>query len=125
MSITQHDLFEQFVAQAWDNLPEEFRAELDNVDVVVEEWPDPEAMRRAGVEHRAQLLGLYHGVPLTRRTQGYNLVLPDKISIYRQPIMMRCRNWEQVRRVVHRVLRHEVGHYFGLSDERLREIGAY
>ncbi len=119
------DLFEQFVAQAWENLPEEFRAGLDNIDVVVEEWADAGALRRAGVKHRSQLLGLYHGVPLTKRTRGYNLVLPDKISIYRQPIMMRCRDWNQVRRMVHRVLRHEVGHYFGLSDERLREIGAY
>ncbi len=121
----RHDLFEQFVAQAWEKLPAEFRAELDNIDVVVEDWPDPGALRRAGVKHRSQLLGLYHGVPLTKRTRGYNLVLPDKISIYRQPIMTRCHDWDQVRRMVHRVLRHEVGHYFGLSDERLREIGAY
>ena len=121
----KHDFFEQFVAEAWDNLPEEFRAELDNIDVVIEDWPDPKTMRQAGVKHRSQLLGLYHGIPLTKRTRGYNLVLPDKISIYRQPIMMRCRDWEQVLRMVHRVLRHEVGHYFGLSDDRLREIGAY
>ena len=121
----KHDFFEEFVAEAWDSLPEEFRAELDNVDVVIEDWPGPEALRRAGVKHRSQLLGLYHGVPLTKRGRGYNLVLPDKISIYRQPIMMRCRNWEEVLRMVHRVVRHEVGHYFGLSDDRLREIGAY
>ncbi|MCP4605662.1 MAG: metallopeptidase family protein [Proteobacteria bacterium] len=120
-----HDFFEQFVAKAWNNLPKEFHAEMDNIDVVIEDWPDSEAMRQAGVKHRSQILGLYHGVPLTKRTRSYNLVLPDKISIYRQPIMMRCCNWEEVLRMIHRVLRHEVGHYFGLSDDRLREIGAY
>jgi predicted Zn-dependent protease with MMP-like domain len=119
------DLFEQFVAEAWDTLPEEFGEQLDNVDVVVEEWPDRETMRRAGVSHPSQLLGFYHGVPLTKRTHNYGLVLPDKISIYRRPIMMRCRDWEEVLQTVHRVLRHEVGHYFGISDDRLREIGAY
>ncbi len=119
------DLFERFVAIAWDNLPEEFQAELDNVDVVVEDWPDAKTMHRAGVRHRSQILGFYHGIPKTKRDHGYTLVLPDKISIYRGPIMMRCRDWEQVLEMVQRVLRHEVGHYFGLSDERLRESGAY
>ncbi|MBN1956376.1 MAG: metallopeptidase family protein [Anaerolineae bacterium] len=119
------DFFEQFVAEALDALPEQFQQALENVDVVVEDWPDAETLRRVGLRHRSQLLGLYHGIPLTQRNQGYNLVLPDKISIYRQPIMMRCRNWEEVLAMVHRVLRHEVGHYFGLSDERLLEIGAY
>lgn len=118
-------LFEQFVAEAWDTLPDDFRARMENVEVVVEDWPDPETVRRAGVKHPSQLLGFYHGVPLTKRTSSYQLVLPDKISIYRQPIMMRCRDWEEVLRMVHRVLRHEVAHYFGISDERLHEIGAY
>jgi len=119
------DLFERYVAEALDALPEQFRRALDNVEVVVEDWPDQDAMRRAGVRHRSQLLGLYHGVPLPQRTHYYTLVLPDKISIYRRPIMMRCRDWEQVRAMVHRVLRHEVAHYFGISDERLHELNAY
>jgi len=121
----ERERFEQLVAEAWNALPETFREKLENVEVVVEEWPDPETMRRAGVRYRFQLLGFYHGVPLTGRTHNYAMVLPDKISIYRQPIMMRCRNWNDVARMVQRVLRHEVGHYFGLSDERLRELGAY
>ncbi len=121
----EQDPFERFVAEALDALPQRFQSALDNVDVVVEDWPDEEIMRHAGVRHRSQLLGFYHGVPLTQRTHYYVLVAPDKISIYRRPIMMRCGSWEQVRRVVGRVVRHEVGHYFGLSDDRLREIGAY
>jgi predicted Zn-dependent protease with MMP-like domain len=77
------------------------------------------------LRHRSQLLGFYHGVPQTQRTHRYGSVLPDKISIYRQPIMMRCRNWEEVRQTVARVLKHELGHHFGIDDDRLREIGAY
>jgi predicted Zn-dependent protease with MMP-like domain len=119
------DSFERLVAEALDGLPEEFRQALDNVEVVVEDWPDSETLRLAGARHPAALLGFYHGIPKTKRSRGYNLVLPDKISIYRRPILMRTRTEEQVRVAVTRVLRHEIGHHFGISDERLREIGAY
>jgi predicted Zn-dependent protease with MMP-like domain len=78
-----------------------------------------------GVRHPASLLGFYHGVPQTKRTHNYGLVLPDKISIYQRPIEMRCRTPQDVRRMVHHVLRHEIAHHFGLDDARLHEIGAY
>lgn len=118
-------LFEQLVAEALEALPEVFRSRLENVEIVVEDWPDRRTMRLAGVRSPADLLGFYHGVPLTRRTSNYMLVLPDKISIYRQPILMRCRTLEEVRAMVARTLRHEIAHYFGIDDERLEEIGAY
>lgn len=118
-------LFEQFVAEALEALPEVFRSRLENVEIVVEDWPDRRTMRLAGVRSPADLLGFYHGVPLTRRTSNYMLVLPDKISIYRRPILMRCRTLEEVRAMVARTLRHEIAHYFGIDDERLEEIGAY
>ena len=117
--------FERLVVEALDDLPETFREKLDNVDVVVEDWPDTETMRVASVRHPAQLLGFYHGVPQTRRDHHYGLVLPDKISIYQRPIEMHCRSVEEVRATVRRVLRHEVAHHFGLDDDRLRQIGAY
>ncbi len=118
-------LFERFVAEALEALPEVFRSRLENVEIVVEDWPDRRTMRLAGVRSPADLLGFYHGVPLTRRTSNYMLVLPDKISIYRQPILMRCRTPEEIRAMVARTLRHEIAHYFGIDDERLEEIGAY
>jgi predicted Zn-dependent protease with MMP-like domain len=118
-------VFEQLVAEAVNALPVTFQAALDNVQVVVENWPDPETMRQAGIGHPAELLGFYHGIPRTKRTRHYGLVLPDKISIYQRPIEMRCRTAEEVRTTVHHVLRHEVAHHFGLDDDRLREIGAY
>jgi predicted Zn-dependent protease with MMP-like domain len=117
--------FQQLVAAVLDGLPELFRERLDNVAVVVEDWPDPETVRRAGVRHPAQILGFYHGVPQTRRTHNYGLVLPDKISIYRRPILMRCRTREEIQATVRHVLLHELAHHFGISDERLRELGVY
>jgi predicted Zn-dependent protease with MMP-like domain len=117
--------FEDIVAEALDALPEEFRNGMNNVDVVVEDWPSRQTMRQAGVSHPAQLLGFYHGVPLTKRGHNYYLVLPDKISIYRQPILMHCHTPEEVRQTIHRVVRHEVAHHFGIDDEHLHEIGAY
>ena len=119
------DSFERMVAEAWEDLPAFFLDKLDNVEVVIEEWPDPETMRRTGVGHRSQLLGFYHGIPRTIRTHRYGSVLPDKISIYRQPILKRCRSEDEARETVARVLRHELAHHFGISDGRLRELGAY
>jgi predicted Zn-dependent protease with MMP-like domain len=118
-------VFERLVAEALNDLPEAFREKLHNVQVVAEDWPDRETMRLAGVSHPAALLGFYHGVPQTRRDHMYGLVLPDKISIYQSPIELQCRTAEQVRATIHRVLRHEIAHHFGISDARLREIGAY
>jgi predicted Zn-dependent protease with MMP-like domain len=117
--------FERLVTEALDDLPEPFREKLDNVEIIVEDWPSQETMRLAGIRHPAQLLGFYHGVPQTKRTHNYGLVLPDKISIYQRPIEMRCRTMEQIRALAHHVLRHELAHHFGLDDNRLREIGAY
>jgi predicted Zn-dependent protease with MMP-like domain len=119
------DTFERLVAHALDELPAEFREKLDNVEIVVEDWPDRETLRLAGVHHPAQLLGFYHGVPQAKRTHSYGLILPDKISIYQRPIEMRCHTMAQVKATVEHVLRHEIAHHFGISDERLREIGAY
>ncbi len=117
-------LFERLVGEALDALPEAFRARLDNVEVVVEDWPDRETLRLAGAQRPSDLLGFYHGVPLTARTHAYGLVLPDKISLYRLPITLRCQTLAEARALVGQVLRHEIAHHFGLSDERLREIGA-
>jgi predicted Zn-dependent protease with MMP-like domain len=117
--------FERLVAEALDELPNEFQGKLDNVEVTVEDWPDRDTLRLAGVRHPASLLGFYHGVPQTKRTHHYGLVLPDKISLYQRPIEMYCHTPEEVRSTIHRVLLHELGHHFGLSDDRLREIGAY
>ena len=117
--------FEQLVAEALDLLPAEFLDRLDNVEVIVEPYADGGTLRLANVHDPMQLLGFYHGIPLTARSQGYTLVLPDKISIYQQPIERMCRTPEAIRAQVGRTVMHELAHHFGLDDDRLREIGAY
>ena len=119
------ELFEDFVVEAFERLPKVFAERLENVAVVVEDWPDPATMHAARIRSPYQLLGFYHGVPQTVRTKDYGLVPPDRISIYRRPIEVRCRTVEEVRELVARVLRHEIAHHFGISDDRLDEIGAY
>ena len=117
--------FERIVAQALDDLPPAFLERLDNVEVIVELYADGETLRLAGVSNPMQLLGFYHGVPLTERSHNYTLVLPDKISIYQQPIERMCLTPEAIRAQVRRTIEHELAHHFGIDDDRLREIGAY
>jgi predicted Zn-dependent protease with MMP-like domain len=119
------ELFEEMVLEAFNRLPQFFLDRLENVAVVVEDWPDSATMRAARVSSPYQLLGFYHGVPQTARTRNYGLVPPDRISIYRRPIEVRCRSVEEVRDLAGRVLRHEIAHHFGISDDRLDDIGAY
>jgi predicted Zn-dependent protease with MMP-like domain len=106
--------FEQAVLDALDSLPPELRDRISNVEVVVEDEPP------AG----QPLLGLYQGVPLTRRGSGYSGALPDKITIYRGPLERRYGDdLDLLRRQIRRVVLHEVAHHFGISDARLHELG--
>lgn len=117
--------FERLVAEALDSLPPEFQEKMENVDVAIEAWPSRDDVERAGLSPDQTLFGLYEGVPLTERTTRYGLVLPDKITIYQGPIEAYCRSAEEVRDKVRQVVMHELGHHFGISDERLRELGVY
>jgi predicted Zn-dependent protease with MMP-like domain len=117
--------FEDCVADAVEGLPPYFRRRLDNVEIIVEDWPDRETLRLAGIKDPAELQGWYHGIPLTERSTHYGLVAPDTISIYRRPIMLACRDDDEVRETVRTVVHHEVAHFFGIDDDRLRELGAY
>ncbi|NIN66797.1 MAG: hypothetical protein GTO63_19325 [Anaerolineae bacterium] len=115
--------FERLVAEVLDSLPSDFREKMENVDLVIEDWPTPEELRRGGLPRGETLFGLYEGVPLTDRTTHYGLVLPDKITIYQGPIEACCRTARDVRRKVLQVILHELGHHFGISEERLEELG--
>ena len=119
------DAFNELVKQALDTLPEFFQEKMSNVEVVVADWPTSAELRSVKAVSRYGLLGLYQGVPLTRRTSNYGLVLPDKITIYRMPIERICHTPERVIAQVRRTVLHELAHHFGISDERLRELGAY
>ena len=114
--------FEWLVARAIDNLPDEFLTKLENVDVVVEDWPNQGQMARAGLGRGETLLGLYEGVPLTRRGRHYGLVPPDKITIFRKPIEAKCRYETEITTEIQRVVRHEIAHHFGIGDARLEQL---
>jgi len=117
--------FAQLVAEALDTLPEDIARYLDNVDVVVQWWPTPQQMNRAGIGAGYLLLGLYEGVPLTRRGANYGLVPPDKITIFQGPLERVSTSREDLQARVRHTVIHELAHHFGISDERLRELGAY
>jgi predicted Zn-dependent protease with MMP-like domain len=107
--------FEQLAAEALDELPAWVHERLDNVEVVVEDEPPP----------GRSLLGLYEGVPLTRRGESYTWALPDRITLYQGPIQHAARmaGDRALKRVIADTVIHEVAHFFGISDERLRELG--
>jgi len=119
------ETFDELVVQALESLPDEIRDKLDNVAVMVEDYPTQAQLRAGGVGRGMLLFGLYEGVPLTGRTSGYNMVMPDRITLFREPILMACRSMEEVRKTIAHTVLHEIAHHFGISDERLREIGAY
>ena len=114
--------FRFLVARAVDGLPEELHIRLENVDVVVEDWPTREQLEQAGLRHREMLLGLYQGVPLTERGAHYGLVPPDKITIFQMPIEAKCRHGTGVVAEIQRVVRHEIAHHFGIGDARLQQL---
>jgi len=110
--------FEQLVEEALDRLPEEFRRRIDNVAIVVEDWPRP-SDPGGGDTDGAPLLGLYQGTPFGLRGTDYHLVPPDRITLYRGPILSLCRDRADVLREISDTVVHEVGHYFGLQDDEL------
>lgn len=120
--IMEREKFEQLVFKAVDELPEEFRERLDNVDIVVEDLPDAHQLRRLRMKNPLQLLGLYEGVPAIKRGSGYSMVLPDKITIFKKPIEAKCRGDSRVEKEIGRVLRHEIAHHFGFDEKTLRKI---
>jgi predicted Zn-dependent protease with MMP-like domain len=117
--------FESLVARTLEELPPTLRHQVTNVAIVVEEWPDDETLDMAGLDDPSELLGFYYGVPLTQRTHDYGLVLPDKISLFRQPIIESCRREDEIPGAIRKTLLHELAHYFGIDDERLEELGRY
>jgi predicted Zn-dependent protease with MMP-like domain len=108
--------FERLVAEALDELPLWVRERLDNVEVLIEDVPP---------RGQPGMLGLYEGIPLTKRGTGYFGVLPDRITLFRSPIEQMAEDERDLKRIVGHTVIHEVAHFFGMSDDRLREIDRY
>jgi predicted Zn-dependent protease with MMP-like domain len=122
----EKERFEALVAHAVETLPEEFLERLENVDVVVEDYPSPTQLQHSGTRKNFTLLGLYEGVPLTERHSNYGMVAPDKITIFQKTIESIYGSDDlAIQKEVGIVVRHEIAHHFGISDARLRELDAY
>lgn len=115
--------FEQLVIRAIESLPDEFHERLDNIDIVIADVPSPEQRSILDGERGESLLGLYEGIPLTKRHYSYGMVTPDKITIFQKPIEAACHGDSQIVSEVRRVVLHEIAHHFGIDDERLKELG--
>jgi len=117
--------FERLVAEGIDAIPERFLLRIENVVVVVEDLPSEEQLLAHGIEDPYELLGLYEGVPVTERGETYGvggLLLPDKITVFKLPILAEAGgDPEKIRDVVRDTVWHEIGHYFGWDDDALYE----
>jgi len=114
--------FERLVVEAVTLIPKRFRREMKNLALVVEAEPTPELLAEMEVEPPDSLYGLYQGTPLPERTWGFGNTLPDRITLFQRPIEEDCEDEDEVRAVIGETLIHEVGHYFGLSEEEIEEI---
>ncbi len=121
MKLTRKE-FEELVVLALRRLPKFFKKKMKNVDVVVEDRASRDLLSEMELRSPFDLLGLYQGVPLDRRGFYYGNVLPDKITLFQIPIESICQTKEEIEEKVKEVVIHEVGHYFGLDDRRLREL---
>lgn len=117
--------FEELVDKAVKSLPAEFLNHLENVEVLVADQPTASQLRKSRLKANQTLLGLYEGIPQTRRGSNYSMVLPDKITIFQKTIEAKCRNEDEILTEIEHVVKHEIAHHFGISDARLREIGRY
>ncbi len=105
--------FEELVSDALDEIPPELARLIDNCVVLVEDDPPP----------GERLLGVYHGIPLTSRDSGYTMALPDRITVFRRPILRMCGSEDDVVAQVRVTVVHEIAHHFGIDDDRLEELG--
>lgn len=117
--------FKALVAEALDELPEYVQQRLENVAVVVEERARPERLDRLGYDPSRDLLGLYEGINRLDRASGYHLVTPDRITLFRKPILEEVGSGgpQAVRREVRKTIIHEVAHHFGIDDAELERLG--
>lgn len=114
--------FDKLVEQGIEEIPQNFRDKMKNVDIIVEDWPSIEQLKQAQVPVGGLLFGLYQGVPQTRRGAYYADVLPDKITLFQGPIEEVAETPEQIKEKVKRTVWHEIAHHFGIGEKEVREL---
>jgi len=117
--------FERIAQEVFDGLPKHLLERIDNVRIVVEAAPSAETMHQVALAPSSMLLGLYEGVPLTKRGVDYGVapVVPDKITLYQRNIELSCSSEKEISEKIKEVLIHEIGHYFGMNEREIREAG--
>jgi predicted Zn-dependent protease with MMP-like domain len=111
------------VSRALEEIPDEFLEKLENVDIFVEEAPSPELLKDLGMSDRDLLFGLYQGVPISGKSFFQGQSLPDRIILFRQPILAISRNENDILKQIKKTLIHEIAHHFGLTEARIRHLG--
>jgi predicted Zn-dependent protease with MMP-like domain len=119
--ITDED-FDALISKAMDELPQEYIKGLNNVAIVYADEPDEHQSKKAGLHEGGLLLGLYEGIPLTQRGGNYTFVLPDKITLFKHPLLMVSHDAQSFYEQIKRTLWHEIAHYYGLNHDRIHEL---
>jgi predicted Zn-dependent protease with MMP-like domain len=118
----EREKFEQSVIESLKDLPKFFKKKMENISIIIEDFPSLEVQNQ--MHHGPYgLLGLYQGIPYTKRNTWYANVMPDKIIIYQKPIENIAKSEQEIKELVRKVVMHEIGHYYGLSDQELRKAG--
>lgn len=117
-----NELFDKKVAQALEQIPEEFKEKMENVQILVEDFADEETLASLGVRSKWELLGLYSGVPISRQSFFSVSSLPETIFLYRRPILRAAGSLQKLTETIRDVIIHEIGHHFGFDDEELYEM---
>lgn len=121
LSISDEE-FDHIISQSMDELPEEYIERLNNIVVTYEDEPSPQQREKLRLRCDQSLFGLYEGIPLTKRGAGYNLVLPDKITIFKKPILAYSHDEQSFKKHVKHTLWHEIAHFYGLDHDRIHTI---
>jgi len=118
----EKEIFEQFVIESVKDLPQFFKDKMENISIIIEDFPSLQVQKQ--MKHGPyELLGIYQGVPYRKRGFWYGNVMPDKIIIYQKPIENIAKTEPEIKALVRRVVMHEIGHYYGLSEQELRKAG--
>ncbi len=114
--------FSALISQVMDELPSEYIERLDNIVITYEDLPTPEQREKLKLRCDQTLFGLYEGIPLTKRGSGYNLVLPDKITIFKLPLLSSSNDLTDLKKRTKRTLWHEIAHFYGLDHDRIHQL---
>lgn len=122
MNHVSDEEFDQLISRAIDELPQEYITNLNNVVITYADEPTPEQSKKQGIRSGQLLLGLYEGIPLTRRGAGYNLVIPDKITLFKKSILQMSHDESSFYKQIKHTLWHEIAHFYGLDHSRIKQL---